>query len=122
MNRIIVKLVGVTFYDAQKTIKGMRQLKSVKLEMIREPENPFDSNAIRVETEGHYLGYIPKWEAGILADKIDAGFKFDISVIRKNESQYHRTVGLTVEIIEVPYAFSGVDKDRERITEYGQGV
>ena len=59
------KLVGVTIDDAQRNIKkfGCRDIGSFAL--IREPDNPHDSNAIRVELAAVDVSFII---AGILPD------------------------------------------------------
>jgi hypothetical protein len=45
-----------------------------RLSLVREPENPFDSNAIRVETKkGEMLGYIRRPIARRLAERIEKG-------------------------------------------------
>jgi hypothetical protein len=95
-----VKLVGVTYGDAQENIKlfGCKDVGSFA--MVREPENVYDQNAIRVELGGKYLGYIPKRTAKYLAPLMDAGRKFIAKFISRNESPLYDTVGLTVEIVE----------------------
>ena len=98
----IVKLAGVTFADAQENIKifGCRDIGSYRL--IREPENLHDPNAIRVELAGLFLGYIPRDLARDLAPLMDAGRSFLALFVSRNESPFHVTVGLTVEIVEAP--------------------
>ncbi len=44
-----------------------------RLELIREPENRHDRNAIRVEWRGHKLGYVPRAENRALASAMDQG-------------------------------------------------
>jgi hypothetical protein len=101
MFQIIVNLAGVTYRDAQENIKrfGCRDIGSFAL--VREPENSHDPNAIRVEVAGFFLGYIPKDVAKSLAPLMDAGREFMALFVRRNESRYHETVGLMVQIIEV---------------------
>jgi len=94
------KLVGVTYSDAQENIKffGCKDVGSFA--MVREPDNKHDPNAIRVELGGKYLGYIPRDMAKILAPKMDSGRKFIAMFVNRNESPFHDTVGLTVEVVE----------------------
>ena len=101
MFQIIVNLAGVTYRDAQENIKrfGCRDIGSFAL--IREPENAYDSNAIRVEVAGFFLGYVPKDTAKRLSPLMDAGREFLALFVRRNESPYHATVGLMVKIVEV---------------------
>ena len=44
-----------------------------RLALIREPDNSFDSNAIRVEWRGRKLGYVPRRENAALAWALDRG-------------------------------------------------
>jgi hypothetical protein len=43
------------------------------LELVREAENPFDPNAVRVEWRGRKLGYVPRRENAALAWGLDRG-------------------------------------------------
>ena len=102
MKRHIIKLVGVTVEDAQENIKkfGCRDIGSFRL--VREPENPHDPNAIRVEVAGKYLGHIPKDKAKELSPQMDAGRRLIALFVNRNEHPFHDTVGLTVKIAEYP--------------------
>jgi hypothetical protein len=101
MYKNIIRLAGVTFRDAQENIKtfGCEDIGSFAL--VREPENPYDPNAIRVEVAMFFLGYIPKDDAKRLAPLMDVGREFLALFVRRNESPYHETVGLMVQIVEV---------------------
>ncbi|MFO8163932.1 MAG: HIRAN domain-containing protein [Desulfatiglandales bacterium] len=108
MKEIITKIVGVTYDDAQENIKifGCKDIGSFAL--LREPNNPHDRNAIRVDIGGKKLGYIPRHLAKRLAPEIDAGKRFLAYFVRRNESPLHRIVGLTVKIVkaegnDIPY-------------------
>ena len=43
------------------------------LDLVREPENPHDANAVRVEWRGRKLGYVPRSENAALAWAMDRG-------------------------------------------------
>lgn len=43
------------------------------LELVREPDNRFDPNAVRVEWRGRRLGYVPRRENAALAWGLDRG-------------------------------------------------
>lgn len=43
------------------------------LALIREPENPHDARAVRVEWRGVMLGYLPRAENEAVADAMDRG-------------------------------------------------
>jgi hypothetical protein len=105
MFRRIIRLAGVTRgdEDRQRNIKmfGCRDIGSYAL--VREPKNPFDPNAIRVELGEYLLGYIPRADARELAPLMDSGRRFIAYFVCRNEHPLYKTVGLTVRIEEVPY-------------------
>ena len=75
---VTTKLVGTSYHGRQENIKKLKNFELVLL--VREPNNPFDINAIKVQRlDGSELGYInrglaetlsnniPQWEHGITA-------------------------------------------------------
>jgi hypothetical protein len=44
-----------------------------ELTLAREPENPHDANAVRVEWRGHKLGYVPRRENAAVARGLERG-------------------------------------------------
>jgi hypothetical protein len=100
MGRMITKLRGVTVGSAQENIKrfGCKDIGSFAL--VREPDNPHDPNAIRVEIAGFYLGYVPRHIAKDLAPLIDRGERYTALFVSCNKHPFHGTVGLTVKIVE----------------------
>jgi hypothetical protein len=55
------------------------------LELIREPDNPHDPRAIRVEWHGHKLGYVPRAQNRAVAAAIDQGDKLVARISRLTE-------------------------------------
>ena len=100
-----IKLAGVTKgdEDRQKNIRmfGCEAIGSYAL--VREPDNPFDPNAIRVELAGYLLGYVPRAYAKELAPLMDEGRQFIAIFVSCNEHPLFDTVGLTVRIEECSY-------------------
>ena len=43
------------------------------LDLVREPDNPHDANAVRVEWRGRKLGYVPRSDNAALAWAMDRG-------------------------------------------------
>ena len=43
------------------------------LTLVREPDNPFDPLAIRLEWQGHKIGYVPRPDNARYAERLDAG-------------------------------------------------
>lgn len=62
------------------------------LELIREPDNKHDRNAIRVEWHGHKLGYLPRKENRAVAAAMDAGDRLSarVSSMSDNKNPWQR--------------------------------
>jgi hypothetical protein len=64
-----VNVAGESHYqDALETVAGGRTCFGVRIplitaQLVREPANPYDPNAVRVEADGRELGYVAKEEA-----------------------------------------------------------
>lgn len=97
-----ITLAGTTFDNRQKAIAVLHNYKreEVKITLIREPNNEFDCNAIKVyaktpDNKIFDIGYIPKEIAKIYArildKKIEVTYKFD-SVIGGYESKNYGVV------------------------------
>jgi len=67
------------------------------LTLVREPDNPHDANAVRVEWRGRMLGYLPRAENRAVADEMDRGTAV---VARIAQLREHRNPWLRV-LIEV---------------------
>ena len=61
-------------YHAGKELWGEMRAGDA-LVLIREPENPHDTNAIRIEWRGRMLGYLPRAENRTVAAEMDRGTK-----------------------------------------------
>ena len=60
-----------------------------KLELKREPENPYDDRAIRVQTESKQkIGYIARKENQVLSSLMDAGKQLYAEVISVDEDHF----------------------------------
>lgn len=71
---VSVPVAGVDYKKRQSVVKNLRANEQVYLR--REPYNPYDSFAIRVETgEGRQIGYIPKDVARAIAPYLDDAAK-----------------------------------------------
>lgn len=97
-----IKLAGVTQGDAQKVIKQIVQESGVgDFKLIREPLNPYDPYAVRVECCSMYIGYIPKVMSEEVAGVMDNGQQLAGILNRINSSPTHTTLGLTIDIVKV---------------------
>ena len=57
-----------------------------RLTLTREPDNHHDRNAVRVDWNGHKLGYVPRAENRAAARALDAGEKLEARVSELRES------------------------------------
>ena len=62
---------GLRYHEAKAVWEEMQVGDSLTL--VREPENPYDTRAVRVEWQGHKLGYIPRTENEAVARQMDRG-------------------------------------------------
>lgn len=72
--RILVQsspLAGFRYYAGEALWQDMQV--GDELALVREPENPHDPNAVRVEWRGHKLGYLPRAENRAVATEMDRG-------------------------------------------------
>lgn len=71
-------LAGFTHYDAADSFDQIKA--GDELVLIREPDNPYDVNAVRVEWHGRKLGYLPRHENRAIAVELDRGGKIEARV------------------------------------------
>lgn len=72
------KIVGVTFGDAQSYIKYLQP--GQILRVVREPNNPYDNNAIAIYDWMRPLGHLSRQIAASIAPEIDAGAIYKVTV------------------------------------------
>lgn len=81
-NADIIQVVGITIPQRKPYVANLK-IGDV-LEIVREPDNPYDSRAIRVnDSNGNQVGYFAKDCNCIFAPKIDKGFKYQIVIEKK---------------------------------------
>ena len=73
-------LAGSQYYAASTSWTDIRV--GDRLTLIREPDNRHDRHAIRVEWNGHKLGYVPRAENKAAARAMDGGEKLEARVTR----------------------------------------
>lgn len=94
IENVDLKVVGVTFTNedtGEKRSDIIREIASkygdnvsidnINVELVREPENRFDVNAIKVLINDKQIGYIGKEYAKILAPMMDSFEQFDAKVV-----------------------------------------
>ena len=89
------KLAGVTFEGRQDVLA--RLAPGTPLRVERQPENPYDSNAIALhEPHGDQVGFFNRRLAGALAPVIDAGVEYDVEVADLTGGDEGRSRGVNV--------------------------
>ena len=65
--------------------------------LIREPENPYDQRAVRLDWRGQTLGYVPRDENAAVSQLMDRGEKISalITGLKKSNNPWER---ITVEV------------------------
>lgn len=109
-----ISLVGTTFNkpndNTQHNIDMLTLGGYEPFELLREPDNPFDSNAIQVVVidkvgtdaeQVFHIGYIPKPINVYLAPLMDKGRKFKTCNHHRKQHPCHNTLGVSVELKEV---------------------
>jgi hypothetical protein len=86
--RIIVQqspLAGFQYYEGKDLWTMMRV--GDTLQLMREPQNPHDANAVRVLWRNEMLGYIPRRENSDVARQMDRGAPVKARIVRLKEAR-----------------------------------
>lgn len=57
-----------------------------RLDLVREPGNPYDEQAVRVEWKGCKLGYVPRTENATVAQMLDRGERLTARIAQLKDS------------------------------------
>lgn len=94
------KVAGVSFDGRQRIIRQTRVGESLSL--VREPNNPYDRNAIMVlNGSGNQLGFIPKEIASTLASDMDSGSKYIATVTAITGTNPGDTMGVNILVKQI---------------------
>lgn len=88
IQNVDLKVVGVTFTNegtGEKRADIVRELAQkspadIKIQLVREPENQYDANAVKVIADDRQIGYIGKEYAAIIAPLMDEYEEFSTTV------------------------------------------
>ena len=78
-------LAGFQYHAGRKLWPKLRT--GDRLDLVREPDNPFDSNAVRIEWQGHQIGYLPRRENLAVARRLDRGETVEARISRLAKSR-----------------------------------
>lgn len=66
-NYALIKIIEITGIHVEGRYGRIRRLKeNSKLELEKEPDNPFDKRAVRITNKDNILGYVPKTELSLV--------------------------------------------------------
>ncbi|GAO36347.1 HIRAN protein [Sulfuricella sp. T08] len=78
-------LAGFRYYEGKQLWSEMKV--GDTLQLVREPDNSHDTKAVRVEWQGHKLGYVPRADNEALARFMDRGSKAEARITRLKKSR-----------------------------------
>ena len=89
-------LAGFRHYHGAEVLRELRP--GDRLELVREPGNPHDPDAVRVEWRGVTLGYVPRRENSAVARQLDRGAALEarLASVRQNRN---RSVRMEFEVV-----------------------
>ena len=89
-------LAGFRHHDGREIWRDMKV--GDRLQLVREPDNPYDANAIGVEWRGRKLGYLPRRENAAVSRQLDRGVPLEARITRLRENR-NRSVRLEFEVV-----------------------
>lgn len=92
-------LAGFQFHEGKHLWGDLRV--GDRLDLIREPDNSYDTRAVRVEWQGRFLGYVPRADNEAIARQLDRGAKLEARIVRLKQSRnpWHR---VSIEVYADP--------------------
>lgn len=89
-------LAGFRHHDAAEAWRHLTV--GDRLQLVREGDNPYDANAVRVEWRGAKLGYVPQRDNAAVARQLDRGAALEARVAALRENR-NRSVRIEFEIV-----------------------
>ncbi len=91
-------IAGVQYYDGDNVWRRMK--KGNTLQLVREPKNPYDYDAIEVYMGRYKLGYIPRTLNNAMAQLMDTEITLITKINRVDRVRRDGVeVGITVEMV-----------------------
>jgi hypothetical protein len=78
-------LAGFQFYQGKTLWDELKP--GDTLTLVREPDNVYDANAVRVEWNGQRLGYIPRRENADVARQMDRGAPVKARIVKLTQAR-----------------------------------
>ena len=89
----VAPLAGFQYHEGKALWNDMQV--GDRLDLVREPDNPHDARAVRVEWNGHMIGYLPRAENEAVARQLDHGNRLEARIVRLTR---HRDPGKRIEL------------------------
>ena len=89
-------LAGFRHYEGGEAWRNMAV--GDRLQLVREGDNPYDANAVRVEWRGVKLGYVPRRDNAAVARQMDRGAPLEARVASLRENR-NRSVRVELEVV-----------------------
>lgn len=78
-------LAGFQYHGGEQVWKRMRT--GDPLALVREPDNPYDRQAVALYWKGVKLGYVPRLENTAVAQMLDRGERLSARIVQLRESR-----------------------------------
>ena len=89
-------IAGLRHYEGAATWRQLAP--GDRLRLVRERDNPYDANAVRVEWNGMTLGYVPRRDNAAVARQLDRGIALEARVAGLRENR-NRSVRVEFEVV-----------------------
>jgi hypothetical protein len=77
-------VAGFQYHKGEAVWANLHVGESVSL--VREPDNAFDPRAVRIDWQGHKLGYVPRIDNAAVSHLLDNGQGVSAKIVSLNES------------------------------------
>ena len=77
-------VAGFQYHQGEKLWRRLRP--GAALELVREPDNPYDPRAVRLDWRGRKLGYVPRRENAAVSQLLDNNQPLTARVVNLRES------------------------------------
>jgi len=118
-----INVVGVSFKNSdgnsRQEIIRKYVVNGMEVDLVREPENKYDKNAIAVSVLGNKAGYIPGFLAAKMATKMDEGTKMTAVVTWKGMGEKSGKWSFNIEVTEVQQEWDVLGEDESLDDMYG---
>ena len=108
MPQFYTKIVGVTFANQDGSVRQeiiedlddfLGQTAQVSLTLVREPQNPYDHNAIQVrDGQGRQIGFLSRSVCETLAPMMDNGIEIQCTLSQITGHSLDQNFGMNIQI------------------------